>query len=43
MAITASGPVAIPGTKRPINELRHVHALLDAYRIRALQLAQQHY
>ena len=33
VALTALGPVEIPGTRRPVAELRYVHALLDAYRI----------
>jgi serine/threonine protein kinase len=35
VALTSGGPVALPGTRRPLPELRLVHARLDAYRIRA--------
>lgn len=41
VAITSGGPVELPGTRRPMSELRYVHALLDAYRIRAQRLANQ--
>jgi hypothetical protein len=39
LALTSAGPVPLPGTRRPMAELRYVHALLDAYRIRARRLA----
>jgi hypothetical protein len=39
VALTALGPVEIPATRRPVAELRYVHALLDAYRIRAQRVA----
>jgi hypothetical protein len=39
VAITNGGPIELPGTRRPMTELRHVHALFDAYRIRARRLA----
>jgi hypothetical protein len=39
VALTTGGPVELPGTRRAMGELRHVHALLDAYRIRAERLA----
>ncbi len=39
VALTSGGPVELPGTRRAMSELRHVHALLDAYRIRAQRLA----
>ncbi|MGH8860890.1 MAG: PH domain-containing protein, partial [Jatrophihabitantaceae bacterium] len=39
VALTSAGPVEMPGTRRRMSELRHVHALLDAYRIRAHRLA----
>ncbi|HEU5266655.1 MAG TPA: hypothetical protein VFU35_08135, partial [Jatrophihabitans sp.] len=36
VALTTRGPVELPATHRPVGELRYVHALLDAYRLRAL-------
>jgi hypothetical protein len=39
VALTVDGPVELPGTVRSMGELRYVHALLDAYRIRAQRLA----
>jgi hypothetical protein len=39
VALTSGGPVALRGTRRPMNELRYYHALLNAYRIRARWLA----
>jgi hypothetical protein len=39
VALTAGGPVELAGTARSMAELRYVHALLDAYRIRAQRLA----
>jgi serine/threonine-protein kinase PknK len=41
VALTALGPVEIPGTRRPVAELGYVHALLDAYRIRAKRVANR--
>ncbi len=41
VALTALGPVEIPGTRRAVAELGHLHALLDAYRIRALRVANR--
>jgi hypothetical protein len=35
VALTDDGPVELRGTRRPLAELRHVHALLDGYRARA--------
>jgi serine/threonine protein kinase len=35
VALTSGGPVDLRGTRRPLSELRHVQARLDAYRIRA--------
>ncbi len=35
VALTAYGPVELPGTRRPLADLRDVHALLEAYRQRA--------
>jgi hypothetical protein len=35
VALTAKGPVEMPGTRRPLAELRYVRSLLDAYRERA--------
>jgi hypothetical protein len=35
LAITPSGAVELPATKRTPGELRNLHALLDAYRVRA--------
>ncbi|HEY7008811.1 MAG TPA: hypothetical protein VH395_07720, partial [Jatrophihabitantaceae bacterium] len=35
VALTANGPVEMPGTRRPLAELRYVRTLLDAYRERA--------
>jgi serine/threonine protein kinase len=39
VAITPAGAIELPATRRPSGELRHVHALLDAYRVRALMYA----
>ncbi len=36
VALTSRGPVELPATRRSVGELRYVHALLDAYRVRAL-------
>ncbi len=36
VAITNSGPVQLPATRRSMADLRYLHALLDAYRQRAL-------
>jgi hypothetical protein len=41
VAVTRNGPVELPATKRPVAELRYLHALLDAYRRRALLLAHR--
>jgi hypothetical protein len=41
VALTTSGPVELAGTRRQLGDLRYVHALLDAYRIRALRIAAQ--
>jgi serine/threonine-protein kinase PknK len=41
VALTALGPVELGGTRRPLAELRYVHALLDAYRIRAQRVANR--
>jgi hypothetical protein len=41
LAITPTGAVELPATKRTPGELRHLHALLDAYRVRALARANQ--
>jgi hypothetical protein len=38
VAVTVSGPVELPATKRSIADLRYLHALLDAYRQRAALL-----
>ncbi len=35
VALTAAGPLELPATRRPVGELRYLHALLDAYRQRA--------
>ena len=35
VALTSGGPIDLPGTRRPLSELQHVQARLDAYRIRA--------
>ena len=35
-AVTGNGWIELSGTKRPMAELQHVHALFDAYRARAL-------
>ena len=35
VALTHTGPVELPATRRPPGELRYVQALLDAYRERA--------
>lgn len=35
VALTVAGPVELPATRRPVAELRDLHALLDAYRFRA--------
>ena len=37
VAVTDSGPIDLPATKRSAADLRYVHALLDAYRQRARQ------
>lgn len=39
VALTPAGAIELPATRRQGGELRHVHALLDAYRVRAQQLA----
>jgi hypothetical protein len=39
IALTTLGPVELPGTRRSVAELRYVHALLAAYRIRAQRVA----
>jgi serine/threonine protein kinase len=39
VALTTGGPVELPGTARSIADLRYIHALLDAYRIRAQRMA----
>ena len=36
VALTNDGPVELPATKRSMADLRYLHALLDAYRQRAL-------
>jgi hypothetical protein len=41
VALTTLGPVELPGTRRPLAELRYVHALLAAYRIRAQRIANR--
>lgn len=41
VVLTAFGPVEMAGTRRPLAELRYVHALLDAYRIRARYAANR--
>jgi serine/threonine-protein kinase PknK len=41
VAVTNSGPVELPATKREMADLRYVHALLDAYRQRAQILEEQ--
>jgi hypothetical protein len=41
VAITATGAVELPATRRPGGELRNLHALLDAYRIRAQMRANR--
>jgi hypothetical protein len=38
VALTSLGPVELPGTHRSLIELRYVHALLEAYRVRAQRL-----
>jgi hypothetical protein len=40
VALTKAGPVELPATKRPLAELRYLHALLDAYRRRAQLMAR---
>ncbi|MGH8960723.1 MAG: serine/threonine-protein kinase [Jatrophihabitantaceae bacterium] len=35
VALTPAGAIELPATRRLAGELRHVHALLDAYRVRA--------
>lgn len=35
IALTTTGPVELVATKRPLADLRYIHALLDAYRARA--------
>jgi hypothetical protein len=41
VALTSGGPVELSATKRPVSELRHLHALLDAYRQRARLFANR--
>jgi hypothetical protein len=41
VALTPAGAVELPATRRLAGELRHVHALLDAYRVRAQMLANR--
>jgi hypothetical protein len=41
VAVTSRGPVPLKGTRRPIEELPQVHALLAAYRVRAQTLARR--
>jgi hypothetical protein len=41
VALTSRGPVPLRGTRRPVAELGHLHALLDAYRVRAQVLANR--
>ena len=41
VALTNGGPVELPGTRRPMSELRYVRALFDAYRIKAQRLANR--
>ncbi|HEY2272175.1 MAG TPA: protein kinase, partial [Jatrophihabitantaceae bacterium] len=41
IALTTLGPVELPGTRRQLGELRYVHALLAAYRIRAQRIANR--
>ncbi|HZC72327.1 MAG TPA: hypothetical protein VE442_16650, partial [Jatrophihabitans sp.] len=40
VAVTRSGVVELVATKRPMSELRYLHALLDAYRQRAQLMAR---
>lgn len=39
VALTPMGAVELPATRRLAGELPHIHALLDAYRLRALAIA----
>jgi hypothetical protein len=39
VALTRNGPVDLPATKRSTADLRHLHALLDAYAQRAELMA----
>ena len=39
VAMTPAGGIELPATRRQTAGLRHVHALLEAYRVRAAQLA----
>ncbi len=41
LAITPTGAVELPATRRTPGELRNLHALLDAYRVRALARANR--
>jgi len=41
VALTPAGAIELPATRRQGGQLRHVHALLDAYRVRAQQLARR--
>jgi hypothetical protein len=41
VAMTPAGAIELPATRRQGGQLRHVHALLDAYRVRAQQLASR--
>ncbi len=41
VALTQHGPVELPATKRPLSDLRYLHALLDAYGQRAQLMADR--
>jgi hypothetical protein len=41
VALTAGGPVDLPATKRSGTDLNYLHALLEAYRQRAVELANR--
>jgi hypothetical protein len=41
VALTVDGAVDLPATKRPMSDLRYIHALLDAYRMRSQLLSNR--
>ncbi|MGH3494269.1 MAG: hypothetical protein ACRDQ1_13710, partial [Sciscionella sp.] len=41
VALTPAGAIELPATRRLAGELRHLYALLDAYRVRAQMFANR--